>query len=543
MEIEVQLGHERIAGNACPERLAGIVGAWVEFRGVVRAEEDGRPIAALEYEAYSPMAEQEMRRILAEFAARRPCQFARVIHRVGVVPVGETAVHVGVGASHRAEALALLAEFMDRLKQDVPIWKRRALTELPTEEVAPGPRPGSPRAFRANEVLALLRQRCQPLEAEGVALAGAAGRVLREPVRAPEDQPAFDRSAVDGYAVRLDNGATTFRIAGEIRAGDWKACGQQPGEAVRIATGAALPGEGLQVVMKEDARVEGDTLTVLRRDEERHIRFRGEDAQAGQVLVAAGTGLQPGTLALLASVGVTQPLVTRRPRVLHLATGNEIVPPDQTPQRGQIRDSNSTLVRAFLGQWGIVPIQFRIPEGEAADQSDIRNPKSEIDLLLISGGASVGEHDFTRRWLEQAGFTIHVHKTAARPGKPLIVAQRDATLAFGLPGNPLAHFVCLNVYVRAALEAFSGRDPASAATFQAGVLAEDLPADGHERETFWPARWVWRDGVAALTPLRWRSSGDLTSLATANALIHVAAGAKSLERGSQVSFISTEPES
>ena len=393
-------------------------------------------------------------------------------------------------------------------------------------------------AASASDVLALVNQLCLPLDAERVALAEAAGRVLREPGCAPEDQPPFDRSSVDGFAVRQTDRANTFRIVDEIRAGDWKPRALQPGEAVRIATGGALPGEGLRVVMKEDAQVEADRLTVLRHDDERHIRFRGEDARAGQVLVEAGAVLSPGALALLASVGCARSLVTRPPRVRHLATGNEIVPPDQMPERGQIRDSNSTLVRAFLGQWGVIPEQHRVAEDAEQIQSAIGNRQSAIDLLLISGGASVGEHDFTRRLLEEAGFTIHVSKTTARPGKPLIVAQRGNTLAFGLPGNPLAHFVCLNLYVRAALEAFTGQ--AARTTFTTGVLTADLAAGGNTRETFWPARWIQRDGMAMLTPLRWSSSGDLTALATANALIRVTAGAEQFQRGSRVEFMRIE---
>lgn len=395
-------------------------------------------------------------------------------------------------------------------------------------------------AVSADEVLALLRELRPPLETERVALANALGRVLREPVCAPEDQPPFDRSSVDGYAVRREDRATHFRIVDEIRAGDWKPRALQPGEAVRIATGGALPGDSLQVVMKEDVRATGSALTVLRRDQELHIRFRGEEARAGQVLVAAGTILEPGTLGLLASVGCAEPRVTRQPRVLHIATGNEIVAPGEKPERGQIRDSNSTLVRAFLGSWGVVPEQVRVGEDKAVIESALRPAASALapDLLLISGGASVGEHDFTRRLLEESGFTIRVSKTSARPGKPLLVAQRGGTLAFGLPGNPLAHFVCLNLYVRAALETFAGQ--AAAPLFQTGVLAADLAAGGNARETFWPARWILQDGSAMLTPLPWTSSGDLTALATANALIRVSAGAGQFRRGSRVEFVRTE---
>jgi len=393
------------------------------------------------------------------------------------------------------------------------------------------------RAVSAEEVLACVRRLCAPLPAERAPLAEALGRVLREPVCVPEDQPPFDRSAVDGFAVRLDDRNTRFRIVDEIRAGEWKPRALQPGEAVRIATGGALPGDGLQVAMKEDAQVDGVTVCILNRTPTRNIRFRGEDCRAGQVLAEAGTVLQPGTLGLLASVGHAQPLVTHLPRVLHLATGNEIVPPEQAPQPGQIRDSNSTLVRAFFQSLGIVPQQLRVGEDEEEIERAFGSGSNGADLILISGGASVGEHDFTRRVLERQGFTLHVSKTATRPGKPLIVAQRDCTISFGLPGNPLAHFVCLNLYVRAAVETLGGL-PARV-PFQRGVLAALLDAGAESRETFWPAVWRLEQAAVTLTPLRWASSGDLTSLGQANALIRVPSGMAQLPEGGEVEFVFT----
>ncbi len=402
-----------------------------------------------------------------------------------------------------------------------------------------GPGPAS-----VANVLALIGSVCTSLEPERVSLTAALGRVLRETLVAPEDQPPFTRSAVDGYAVRLDDPAPEFRIVDTLRAGDWRPRSLQPGEAVRIATGAALPGDGLQVIMKEDIALGDGTVRPLARDRERHIRKRGEDARAGHQLVVAPTRLSAGALALLASVGAAHPLVTRLPRVMHLATGNEIVPPDQAPDPGQIRDSNSTLVRAFLATHGITPVQQRVSEDYDAALALLRAPAlsaAEADLLLISGGSSVGKHDFTCRLLEDRGYTILLCKTATRPGKPLIVARRGHALAFGLPGNPLAHFVCLHLFVQAALAAMAGL-PASD-PFQPGVLAAELAADGNARETLWPARWQLVNGVAALTPLRWISSGDLSSLATANAYIRVPAGAGRLACGASAEFAPTLPSS
>ncbi|MCU0787877.1 MAG: molybdopterin molybdotransferase MoeA [Verrucomicrobia bacterium] len=389
-----------------------------------------------------------------------------------------------------------------------------------------------------DETIATIREHCQALAVEQVPLDQAARRVIREPVRADTDQPPFDRSAVDGYAVRREDRSASFRIVDRLRAGDWKPRELQPGEAVQIATGGALPCDGLQVVMKEDARVEADRLVVVQRDDARHIRFRGEDASAGAVLIQPGTVARPGVLALMASVGCARPRVTRLPRVLHLATGNEIVAPDRKPERGQIRDSNTTLVRAFLGQFGITPEQMRVSEDRASIQSAIRNPQSALgrwDLLLVSGGASVGEHDFTRSLLEEAGYSIHVQRTTTRPGKPMIFGSRDGSVAFGLPGNPLAHFVCLHLYVRQALWRFSGATDAP--DFCVGVLAADFAAEANERETLWPARTEMAEGEVRLTLLRWQSSGDLTSLSAANALVRIPPNAGPLSRGFRLFFL------
>ncbi|MEY4387264.1 MAG: Molybdopterin molybdenumtransferase [Verrucomicrobiota bacterium] len=539
MEIEIQLTNSPIPSQVPPPMAEH--GAWVEFRGVVRGTENGAGIAALEYEAYAPMAEKEIRRLLSEISTAQPCIAARVIHRLGVIPVGETAIYVGVAGKHRAEAFALVTEFMDRLKQDVPIWKRRAIPLTACAD--PTPANASivthTQPATVDETIALIHECCTAIEPEGVPLTEARGRTLREPVVAPEDQPPFDRSSVDGFAVRLDDPSKSFRIVDRIRAGDWKPRKLQAGEAVQIATGGALPSDGLQVVMKEDVRVTGDTLHIEERDRERNIRFRGEDACAGSELVGVGTKLSSGALALLASIGHTQPLVTRRPRVLHVATGNEIVSPEQTPQIGQIRDSNTSLVRAFMQSRGITPRQIRVGEDRAAIDSALRAPHSAFDLLLISGGASVGEHDFTRALLADLGYTLRISRTTTRPGKPLIFATRGNAVAFGLPGNPLAHFVCLNLYVSAALLGLSGGLEQSG--FMTGELADDFASEANARETLWPARLNFIAGTAQLTLLPWRSSGDLTSLATANALVRIRSGCGKLTRGTRLDFVSTEP--
>lgn len=406
---------------------------------------------------------------------------------------------------------------------------------------AAAPEPAGPQ-----EVIDCLREILRPLPAERIGLVRALGRVLRETIVAPEDQPAFDRSSVDGYAVRRDDPRSRFRVVDELRAGDWRPRQLEPGQSVAIATGAALPCAGLEVVMLEDVQRQGDWIRARRRPGAAHIRSRGEDARAGAVLAEPGLVLAPGALALLASSGHTRLWVTRQTRALHVATGGEIVDPRRKPGPGQIRDANSILVRAFLKPWQARLRQLRSPEDPAAAEAPLARwlgspdgaepPEDGVDLLLISGGASVGPHDLTRAWLERLGFTIRIHQTRTRPGKPLLVAQRGSTIAFGLPGNPLAHFVALNLYVRTALEAFSGA-PARP-VFRRGVLRGGLASDSCERETFWPARGGFEDGCVVLQPLRWRSSGDLTSLAAANALIRVPRGTRRMAPGHAVEFVS-----
>ncbi len=401
---------------------------------------------------------------------------------------------------------------------------------------------GPHRPVAVDDAIALVRAHCPPLATETLPLPKALGRGLRQDVLAPEDQPPFDRSAVDGYAVRSDDASVRFRVVEQIRAGDWKRLQLKPGQAAQIATGAALRGQGWQVLMKEDVRRQGGEIVVVRRGPGSNIRLRGEDARAGALLVKSGTRLGPGALALLAGVGCVRPRVTALPRVLHVATGDEIVPPGQRPSPGQIRDSNSTLVRAFLAQWGIPVEQVRCGEEEALPKPEIRNPKSasnEVDLLLVSGGASVGEHDFTAHLLERAGYRIRLRRTSARPGRPLIFATGGSAVAFGLPGNPLAHFVCLNLYVRTALHGWSGATEPDA--FARGVLARNLKAAPSNHETLWPARMTFRAGAVEVEPLPWRSSGDLTALAKANALVRIPAGCGRLARGAGLAFLPTAP--
>lgn len=543
MEIEIQLTPEPIADKISQPQI-GSHGAWLEFRGVVRDKEDGRKISALEYETYPEMAVREIRRLLGEISSRHPCLAVKIIHRIGIIPVGETAIYAGIASSHRAEAIALLAEFMNRLKQDVPIWKTRALPSVGDEvsslKISEKPSANPRGAKSLGEALAEISSHSEPLPSVRLPLEESLGHVLRETVLAPNDLPDADRSTRDGYAILASDTSETFQVVDTLLAADWKPRQLKSGEAVRVATGASLPCESLRVVMQEDVERNDDKVHIAKPDGDLNIRKRGEEVRAGDALVKAGEYLTAGKLSLLASVGCVQPMVNPRLRVVHFTTGDEIVPPDQTPSHGQIRDSNSTLIRGLLQRFPCELFQSHLREDFETAKTQIKNLKSKIEnasLVLISGGASVGDKDFTRPLLEWLGFEIIFSQIAIRPGKPTIFGTNDNRIAFGLPGNPLAHFVCFHLFVAAALARLAGAQPKS---FSRGKLATPLEDASNPRETLWPARLELINNQARLRPLKWLSSGDVTSLTEANALIRIPPNSADLDAGAEVEFMPTE---
>lgn len=372
----------------------------------------------------------------------------------------------------------------------------------------------------------LIDESSHPLPPERVGLREAEGRILAEEARADADHPPFDRSAMDGYAIGIHDSSADFAIIETLRAGDSKPRSLRAGEAVRIFTGAELPDSELKVVMQENCVVKNDRLRIIRSSDDRFVRKSGEDFREGDLLLAAGTRIGAVESALLASIGKVQPKVASRPRVLHFTSGNEIVPPDQTPGRGQIRNTNAALLAALLD----TPIaQVHLSDQfEPAWQLIQRAEPDSFDLILFSGGASVGEHDFAQRFLRELGFSIHCSTVNVRPGKPLIFASRGRQIAFGIPGNPVSHFVCHHLFVARALARLTGCIPAPMEPWR---LTHSMPGKPNPRVTFWPA--AGHPGAVTLLP--WNSSGHLASLRGVNALIripsHSAPGAGEIAEG------------
>lgn len=383
----------------------------------------------------------------------------------------------------------------------------------------------------------IIQEHARPLAPERIALSAALGRVLREEVRCREDSPPFDASAMDGYAARRASLAGPLRLIGQSAAGTPFPGTVGVGECVRIFTGAPVPPGADCVIKQEDVARDSDTIRVLQPDSRNYIRRRGENRKAGELLLAAGSRLGAPEIAALAAAGVVQPLVGAAPRVAHLLLGDEIVAPETTPVGAQIRDSNSSLVAALLATRRCrLVAQGRVPDNLAAAEAEAA-ALPEHDLLLVSGGASVGDRDFARPLLAALGFRPAFDSVNVRPGKPLIFSTRSDRLAFALPGNPVSHWVVFHLFVAPLLDQLeAGTIPAFPRLLGKLVaVRQHPPADS--RPTFWPAHFSAAEDGFAVELLPVASSGDGLGLVGANALLPVPAVTATLAVGQLVEFI------
>ena len=371
-------------------------------------------------------------------------------------------------------------------------------------------------------------------------LAAMADGVLREEIVAAEPYPSEDRSMMDGYAIAAADDAERFEVIMEITAGVLPKEALGRGECARIFTGAALPLGSTQVIPQEDVEREGTTMKPLRRDAKRWVRSRGAEAHAGDVLLCAGAVLSGAELAILAQVGCVKPMASPLPRIAHVVTGDELVDPAEKPKGGKIRDSNSSLIRGLLAALD-TPAFTAVRCGDDGGKlvsacGSLMDPaRFQADLLLISGGASVGDYDFGARALRELGFEIHFEQVNLRPGKPLVFGTRGSQAAFVIPGNPVSHFVCFHAAIRLVIERLRAVEPAWA--FIDMELGGADPLHGNPRETLCPATVVVRDGRLLALPKQWSSSGDTFALAGTNALVRLAPECAAVEPGGRVSVL------
>ena len=382
-----------------------------------------------------------------------------------------------------------------------------------------------------DEALARCLALVAPLPAEVVALRHAVGRMMAQPALAARDQPPFDASAMDGYALRGDPAAgDTFVVVGAAQAGLGFAGAVQPGQAVRIFTGAPVPQGANRVVLQEDVSLAGDVITISpKADIARHIRPQGQDFKAGEGLEPRRIG--PHDLALLAAMNIPQVLVHRRPVVAIIATGDELVMPGEEPGPGQIICSNSFAIAALVEAEGAIARILPIARDTVADLTAVFGLARGADLIVTIGGASVGDHDLVGPVAESLGLERAFWKIAMRPGKPLMAGRVSGTPMLGLPGNPVSSIVCAHLFVLPMVRALQGW-PDVAPVEHPAVLGAQVEANG-PRTHYMRARL--KDGV--ITPFDRQDSALIGILTQANALLIRPMGDGAQAKGTAARYI------
>lgn len=358
---------------------------------------------------------------------------------------------------------------------------------------------------------------------EVVSLDGVRGRVLATDVVADRDYPPFHRSTRDGYAVRsgdLTKLPATLECGGEVRAGEHFAGKVAPGQCVAIMTGAPLPAGADSVLMLEYTRREGNRVEASRAVEvfENVVR-QGSEAAAGGRVLPRGRRLGPSEMGLLATVGRAQVEIFREPRVAIIPTGDEIVPLDRQPEWFQIRNSNAVTLTAQVAEAGGIPWRLGIAPDRAEPLRKLIEEGLSADLLLLSGGVSMGKYDLVEQVLADLGAEVFFQGVAIRPGKPLVFGRVRERFFFGLPGNPVSTFVTFELFVRPAIALLGG------AEFEYPVfLRARLGKPFRQRlglTAFMPARVEVRSGEPEVNLVGYQGSGDMVGVAAANCFLVV----------------------
>ena len=386
-----------------------------------------------------------------------------------------------------------------------------------------------------DEALRRVLESVEPLGAEDVPVGDAPGRWPVRDAVAAVDLPPFDSSAMDGYAVRAADTPGELRVAAQSAAGRPAAAALAAGEAFGISTGAVVPEGADAVVPVEVTERRGDAVRVDAVGPGDNVRPRGGDIRAGDVVVRAGSRLGPAQVGALAAVGIGTVECRRRPRVALLATGTELRRPGEPLGPGEIYESNTTLLAAQLRSAGAVPEPLDAVADDAQATRAALARGLEADVLITSGGVSVGTHDLVRAALAELGAEEVFWRVAVKPGKPVVFARRGATLVFGLPGNPVSSLVGFELFVRPALNALQGA-AAPGPAYEAGVLAAPLRR-GTDRDELVRARAIPGETGMRLQPVAGQASHMIARAAAADALVLVPRGEGELAAGSSVRWL------
>lgn len=386
------------------------------------------------------------------------------------------------------------------------------------------------------EAQRLVLDRVERLPGEAAAIGEAGGRVLVEAGRAAVDLPPFDSSAMDGFALRAADTPGRLPVSFRIAAGSPALRALEPGEAMGIATGGVVPA-GADAVIPFEYVVDHDNTIELSEPVPvgANIRPAGGDVRRGEVVVDAGTRLGPAQLGALAAAGVAEVLVARRPRASVLATGSELRLPGETLEPGQVYEANGLLLAAQLESAGAEVERLSSVADDEGAHREALSRGLEADVLVTSGGVSVGQHDLVRKVEAELGVEEVFWGVAMKPGKPISFGVLEGRLVFGLPGNPVSALVGFELFVRPALLALQGvAQPLP--RFERGRLALALAPNAH-RDELVRARLVQGDDGPVLDPLPGRESHMIVRAAAADALVLVPMGERELSAGDSVEFL------
>src|SRR5690349_14522605 len=394
------------------------------------------------------------------------------------------------------------------------------------------------------EAVEIVRQRTVRLSAEHVAIDQALGRVLAQDVVADSDLPPFDRSQMDGYAVRAEDttdAPVRLRIVGESAAGKGWHNQLKEGEAVRIMTGAPVPAgaDSVQQVELTHELRDGTVVELLERVEPgRSIVKRAAEITAGETVLQSGVTINAAMVAVLAAFGYAEVAVGQRPRAGVLATGSELVDVHEKPGQDQIRDSNNYSIAAYAQLTGAVVQRLPLASDDTSVlKNQLAGAAETCDLIVTSGGVSMGVYDLTKSALKELDAEIFFERVALRPGKPTVFARLpNGTLVFGLPGNPVSVAVTFNLFARTALLAMQGATE-PALKRETAALARKVKGTA-DRESYLPVQLTTNDdGELIAFPLKWGGSSDFVAFALTTALAIVPAGTKALEAGTLVNVV------
>jgi molybdopterin molybdotransferase len=391
-------------------------------------------------------------------------------------------------------------------------------------------------------VIDQVRKKSSPRATANISLWDALGYVLAQEIAADRDYPPFDRSTRDGYAVRAADATSgaQLRSAGEIKAGDIVAASLAPGTCIQIMTGAAVPpGADAVVMIEHTQRIGAGVRENVRFDREarsgQNIVPRGSEAKSGQTILTPGMRLGYAELALAAQVGQTELRCAAKPRVAILSTGDEVVLVDELPGPFQIRNSNGVSLAAQVRLAGGEPVLL----GNAADRVEDLRAKIERglkeDVLVLSGGVSMGKYDLVETVLKDLGAEFYFNAVAIRPGKPAVFARCGEAFVFGLPGNPVSTMVTFELFVVPALDLLSGSEARSLPLLEArlGAALHEKPGLTH----FLPARVEWHGATPEVKALPWQGSGDIATLARANCFLAIPPDREHIAAGESVSVL------